>query len=223
MAHQNRNCVWLPQTSEEESEEDFVPQTSDSAMACNCPGDCWDRKAAWRISRWMWWVPSWKQSFAEPGASEAVWARAPSWSSKQLGARLAQDHSARAVVCWDLTWRCRTAASCNNRDEMLRDREQPTWLIRVSGLGGRVGERGCIIVHVKIYLSDCFSISWPISQVEQNAWNPKWLLTEIFFSQWALWISSLILLGIIQLSWIVVFLHVSTWPAEPAFHKGISK
>ena len=32
--------VWLPQTSEEESEEDFVPQISDSAMACNCPRDC---------------------------------------------------------------------------------------------------------------------------------------------------------------------------------------
>ena len=88
-------------------------------------------------------MPSWKWSFTEPGASEAVWARAPSWSSKLLGARLAQDHSARAVVCWDLTWRCHTAASCSNRDEMLRDRGRSTWLIRVSGLGGRVGERGC--------------------------------------------------------------------------------
>ena len=51
LARKNKSCVWLPQTSEEESEEDVVPQTSGSVMACNCPGDCRDRKALWRISR----------------------------------------------------------------------------------------------------------------------------------------------------------------------------
>ena len=35
----------------EESEEDVVPQTSGSVMACSSPGGCGDRKAAWKISR----------------------------------------------------------------------------------------------------------------------------------------------------------------------------